>query len=56
MASAAARTLAEQKLDDVRAKLDDLRRMESMLGELVERCGASRRKVTCPLIAALHAH
>ncbi|MDP1569323.1 MAG: Hg(II)-responsive transcriptional regulator [Vicinamibacterales bacterium] len=53
---AEARTLAEQKLDDVRAKLDDLRRMESVLAELVERCDASRGTVTCPLIAALHAH
>jgi len=51
-----ARVVAEQKLEDVRAKLDDLRRIESVLAQLVERCCASRGTVTCPLIAALHAH
>lgn len=54
---AEARTLAERKLDDVRAKLGDLRRMESVLAQLVERCAESRGTVVnCPLIAALHAH
>ncbi|MBI4487070.1 MAG: Hg(II)-responsive transcriptional regulator [Acidobacteria bacterium] len=51
-----ARVVAEQKLEDVRAKLDDLRRIESVLAQLVERCCASRGTITCPLIAALHAH
>lgn len=51
-----ARTAAEQKLADVRAKLDDLHRIEVALTQLVGRCSASRRTVTCPLIAALHAH
>jgi len=51
-----AREVAEQKLDDVRAKLDDLRRIESVLARLVERCCASRGTITCPMIAALHAH
>ena len=51
-----ARVVAEEKLEDVRAKLDDLRRIESVLAQLVERCCASRGTVTCPLIAALHAH
>jgi MerR family transcriptional regulator, mercuric resistance operon regulatory protein len=51
-----ARVAAEQKLEDVRAKLDDLRRIESVLAQLVERCCASRGTITCPLIAALHAH
>lgn len=51
-----ARVVAEQKLVDVRAKLDDLRRIESVLAQLVERCCASRGTITCPLIAALHAH
>jgi MerR family mercuric resistance operon transcriptional regulator len=51
-----ARVVAGQKLVDVRAKLDDLRRIESLLAQLVERCCASRGTVTCPLIAALHAH
>ena len=50
-----ARAVAEQKLEDVRAKLDDLRRIESVLTRLVDRCCASRGTITCPLIAALHA-
>ncbi len=53
---AEARMLAEQKLEDVRAKLDDLRRIESVLAHLVDRCGESRGTITCPIIAALHAH
>lgn len=49
-----ARALAERKLEDVRAKLVNLRRIESVLSGLVDRCGATRRTVSCPLIAALH--
>lgn len=52
---AEARVAAEQKLADVRAKLDDLRRIESVLAQLVNRCAAGRGTMTCPLIAALHA-
>lgn len=51
-----ARAAAEHKLEGVRAKLGDLRRIEAVLVELVERCGAGRGTVSCPLIAALHAH
>jgi MerR family transcriptional regulator, mercuric resistance operon regulatory protein len=50
-----ARVLAEQKLEDVRAKLADLRRMESVLARLVERCGPSPGTIACPLIQAMHA-
>jgi len=39
----------------VRAKLDDLRRIESVLARLVDRCCAARGTITCPLIGALHA-
>ena len=53
---AEARVAAEQKLEDVRAKLEDLRRIESVLAQLVDRCGSGRGTITCPLIAALHAH
>ncbi len=53
---AEARVVAEQKLEDVRAKLDDLRRIESVLTRLIDRCGASRGTIACPMIAALHAH
>lgn len=50
-----ARVAAEHKLEDVRGKLEDLRRIESVLAQLVARCGSARGTVTCPLIAALHA-
>jgi len=53
---AQARVAAEQKLADVRAKIEDLRRIESVLAQLVDRCGSGRGTITCPLIAALHAH
>ena len=48
-----ARQLAEQKLFDVRCKLADLQRIESVLAALVRDCGARRGTVSCPLIAAL---
>ena len=48
-----ARKIGEQKLTDVRARLADLRRMETALSDLVARCGARRGKVKCPLIACL---
>lgn len=50
-----ARVAAEQKLQNVRAKLDDLRRIESALKRLVDDCCASQGTISCPLIAALHA-
>lgn len=49
-----ARVKAEQKLEDVRAKLRNLRRMEAALRRLVADCCASNGTVSCPLIAALH--
>ncbi|CAN7767691.1 Hg(II)-responsive transcriptional regulator [Variovorax sp. LjRoot175] len=48
-----ARQFAEQKLADVRAKLADLHRIESVLASLIDDCCASRARVSCPLIAAL---
>lgn len=50
---AEARQLAEGKLADVRAKLKDLRRIESLLNGLVRECGSCRGRISCPLIAAL---
>ena len=50
-----ARLLAEHKLFDVRSKLADLLRIESVLTTLVDDCCASHGKVSCPLIAALQA-
>ena len=48
-----ARTLGQRKLDDVREKLADLRRIESVLARLVRDCGNVRGTVSCPLILAL---
>jgi MerR family mercuric resistance operon transcriptional regulator len=49
-----ARGLAEHKLVDVREKLDDLRRIESVLSTLVEDCRSANGSINCPLIFALH--
>lgn len=48
-----ARTMAEDKLHNVQAKLEDLRRMEAALSRLVRRCRTQHGSVCCPLIAAL---
>ncbi|BDB29189.1 Hg(II)-responsive transcriptional regulator (plasmid) [Cupriavidus sp. P-10] len=50
-----ASSLAGRKLNDVRAKLADLRRMEAVLAELVCACHARQGNVSCPLIASLQA-
>ena len=52
---AAVRSRAQTKLDEVRERLADLRRMESALSELVERCTVTRGTVRCPLIESLTA-
>lgn len=48
-----ARAIAKHKLADVRQRLQDLQHIEAALAQLVDRCTASRGKVSCPLIAAL---
>lgn len=48
-----ARAIAEHKLADVRQRLQDLQRMETVLSQLVERCASRRGAVSCPLIDAL---
>lgn len=48
-----ARTLAEEKLADVRARLADLHKIESALAQLVRDCRSARATVACPLIGAL---
>ena len=48
-----AREQAQQKLVDVRAKLENLKRIETALANLVEKCCAVRGSVRCPLIATL---
>lgn len=50
---AEASRLAEHKLDDIRAKLADLARMESVLAQVVRACHARDGHVSCPLIASL---
>lgn len=48
-----ARVQGERKLADVRARLEDLQRIEQALSELVQRCHSARGRVCCPLIASL---
>lgn len=48
-----ARALAEAKLEDVRGKLADLRRIEKVLAALVRECCARKGTVSCPLISTL---
>jgi MerR family mercuric resistance operon transcriptional regulator len=50
---AQARVLAEEKLEDVRNKLADLRNIESVLAEMVRNCAVSEGKIRCPLISSL---
>jgi MerR family mercuric resistance operon transcriptional regulator len=49
-----AREQGRKKLDDVRARIADLKRIEAALADLVTRCSATRGRVRCPLIDALH--
>jgi MerR family mercuric resistance operon transcriptional regulator len=49
----AARALGERKLADVQRRLADLRRIESVLKELMDRCRSLDGRVRCPLIASL---
>jgi MerR family mercuric resistance operon transcriptional regulator len=46
--------LAALRLTDVRSKLADLSRMETVLSTLVGECQAQHGNVFCPLIDALH--
>ncbi|AOK49000.1 MULTISPECIES: Hg(II)-responsive transcriptional regulator [Burkholderia] len=50
---AEASRLAERKLDDIRAKIADLARMEVVLAQLVGACHVNEGNVSCPLIASL---
>jgi len=53
MHCAEARTIAEQKLELVRARLADLRRIESTLAGFVRECRFRRGNVVCPLIDSI---
>lgn len=48
-----ARERGQRKLADVRARLSDLQRIEQVLADLVARCGSTRGRVRCPLIASI---
>jgi MerR family mercuric resistance operon transcriptional regulator len=48
-----ARTIAEQKLGEVRDKLRHLHLIESTLAQLVDDCCSSRGRVKCPMINSL---
>jgi MerR family mercuric resistance operon transcriptional regulator len=50
---AAARSIGEHKLTDVRQRIRTLQALESALEDLVSQCAASKRRVSCPLITAL---
>lgn len=49
----AARAIGEDKLTEVRHRIQTLQALETALQQLVSRCATPRRKVSCPLIDAL---
>jgi MerR family mercuric resistance operon transcriptional regulator len=53
---AEAAALALGRLADVRAKIADLVRMETVLSQLVSECRRTESAVSCPLIASLEAN
>ena len=50
------RVIAEQKLADVREKLNQLQRVESALERIVSDCQTTNKNARCPLIASLQPH
>ncbi len=49
-----ARTIAQHKLTDLRARIAELRQIEAVLDGLVRRCAATEGETTrCPIISAL---
>ena len=49
-----ASALAEDKLRNVREKINRLKKIETALQEMVDRCHVHEGDITCPLIASLH--
>lgn len=49
-----ASVLAEQKLGDVREKIEGLQQIERVLADLVKACQQQHGNITCPVIASLH--
>lgn len=52
----AIRDVASERLQQVRAKLHDLQKMESMLAQLIVECELSSTQACCPIIQALARH
>ncbi|MCP4769662.1 MAG: Hg(II)-responsive transcriptional regulator [Gammaproteobacteria bacterium] len=46
-------SLAEQKLSRIKAKLQDLKRLENALQDLVRQCGSNVDQAHCPIIETL---
>lgn len=51
---AEAQAIAEEKMEAVRQRIAGLRQVETVLAELVNRCGREGGDQCCPLIDALH--
>ncbi|WP_336367727.1 Hg(II)-responsive transcriptional regulator [Marinobacter sp. C2H3] len=49
-----ARAMAEHKLEDVRSKIAGLKKMETTLDNLVERCRCSNDPQRCPMVHSLY--
>ena|SRR5437870_3442408 len=45
--------IARHRLDDIRARIADLARMEAVLAKLLRRCRTQRGSISCPLIVSL---
>ena len=46
-------SIAEDKLEDVQEKIQDLRQLETVLTDLVKQCRARVDKAECPIVEAL---
>lgn len=49
------RTLAEQKVEIVKRKISDLRKIQAALDKLINACGTGRKGRGCPIIESLSA-
>jgi len=47
------RSLAEQKLNRIHAKVQDLTRLENVLRDLVRQCDSNAHQASCPIIETL---
>ncbi len=46
-------SIAEDKLEDVQGKIQDLKQLETVLTDLVKQCRARADKAYCPIVEAL---